>query len=130
MREISNVKDAGSLQFVNRRFAEMKFFACSLSMAGSQARSRFEQCEFEGIHADACTLGHPIFQSCQFKNIEASDTVALYSSLFVECRFSGVIKYLNFGHIRQKSPFFSEARFSQDLAAVQAAKFFHRHHGS
>lgn len=68
-------------------------------------------------------MGHAVFDHCHFENVVSAETLTLYEALFVECHLSGALKNINFGKIRAASPFFSESRFLDDVAAIERSAF-------
>jgi hypothetical protein len=120
---LSHQKDAGLLDLIGQTFSDLRISSSVLSMAGVTTRSRFRDCIFENVDAEDSHVGHPVFERCCFRNVSSRDTVTLYQALFLECRFEGHLEHLNFGSLRLPSPFFSEARWSQDHAAMEASRF-------
>lgn len=93
-------------------------------MTGALERSRFQECEFVDIQASDCHVGHPVFDRCRFENIISDDTVTLFDAQFLECTFSGTIRYLNFGIVNYaRSQFYSEARRQQTIDELAARPF-------
>lgn len=122
-KQIVNKKDPGKLIFSGEQFAGYEFKNCVLSMTGAPSRSRLDACKIENILLEGCTVGHAIFRGCQFRNIEATDTLTLYDALFIECAFAGYLSNFSFGHIQAASPFFSPERFSNDSELMEKASF-------
>jgi len=121
---ISNKQDPGEIVAYSHVVENVKFQNCVLSMAGANNRSKLKDCEFKDIGLTDCSVGHPIFENCKFKNIIANETVTLYESLFIECFISGKIRNLNFGKIKRDGiPFFSEARYLEDAARLEDCAF-------
>lgn len=122
-KTLSNKKDPGKLTLANETFEGIAFKRCVLSMTGAMSRSRFDGCRFKDVRGDECTIGHAIFNKCDFEDITATDTITLYDAMFLECRFAGKLTNLNFGNVRATSPFFSEDRYQADISAMEKSPF-------
>lgn len=119
----SDAKDPGALQWTGERVAMQRYSRCVLSMSGAATRSTFKNCEFRNIRGVKCSVGHPVFEDSAFSDVISDETLTLFEALFIRCTFSGRVQNLNFGSIRATSPFFSQARFDDDVDRINGAAF-------
>jgi hypothetical protein len=91
-----NVIDRGHLHLGGTTIDKKRFDCCGLSLSHSK-RSSFTDCVFSNLRFHRCSMGTPVFERCHFENVWVSDGPSAHGGLFLECKFRGTIRGINFG---------------------------------